>query len=67
MHMEFAKYLLNAKYFGGEFHENTETIGTKYFALSELPENLAEEKCNKEQIELCFKAHASETWVTQFD
>ena len=55
------------RHFGGEFEENIETIGTEYFGLNELPENLAEEKCNKEQIELCFKAHESKTWVTQFD
>lgn len=67
MHTEFARCLLSAKLFGGEFEENTETIGTEYFSLDKLPENLAEEKCNREQIELCFKAHTSETWTTQFD
>ena len=67
MPMESVRYLLNVRHFGGEFEENIETIGTEYFGLDELPENLAEEKCNKEQIELCFKAHESKTWVTQFD
>lgn len=54
------------KSFGGEFKENTETIGIGYFGLDELP-NLAEEKCNKEQIKLCFKAHKDNNWVAQFD
>ena len=29
--------------------------------------NLAEEKTNKEQIEMCFKAYNDENWQTQFD
>ena len=52
---------------GGKFIENIETTGIEYFALNELPQNLAEEKCNKEQIEMCFKADKEENWQTQFD
>lgn len=52
---------------GGKFIENIETTGIDYFALDELPQNLAEEKCNKEQIEMCFKADKEENWQTQFD
>lgn len=52
---------------GGEFTKNIETTEIKYFSLEELPENLAEEKTNKEQIEMCFKAFNSEDWQTQFD
>ena len=52
---------------GGKFIENIETTGIEYFALNELPQNLAEEKCNKEQIEMCFKAVKEENWQTQFD
>ena len=66
MHMGFARYLLSARYFGGEFKENTETTGIEYFGLDELP-NLAEEKCNKEQIEMCFEAYGDDNWIAQFD
>ena len=52
---------------GGEFIENIETTEIKYFALNEIPSNLAEEKTNKEQIEMCFKAFNDENWQTQFD
>ena len=52
---------------GGKFIESIETTGIDYFALDELPQNLAEEKCNKEQIEMCFKADKEENLQTQFD
>lgn len=52
---------------GGEFIENIETTEIKYFALNEIPSNLAEEKTNKEQIEMCFKAFNDGNWQTQFD
>ena len=37
---------------GGEFQKNTETTEIKYFSLETLPPKLAEEKTNKEQIEM---------------
>ena len=52
---------------GGEFVENNETIGFDYFSLEELPENLAEEKTNKEQIKMCFEAFKDDNWQTKFD
>lgn len=52
---------------GGKFIENIETTEIKYFSLEEIPNNLAEEKTNKEQIEMCFKAFNSENWQTEFD
>lgn len=52
---------------GGEFIDNIETTETKYFSLEDLPTNLAEEKTNKEQIEMCFKAYNDKNWQTQFD
>lgn len=52
---------------GGEFVENIETTEIKYFGLDELPDNLAEEKCTKEQIEMCFQAREDENWQVQFD
>ncbi len=52
---------------GGEFIENIETTEIKYFSLDEIPNNLAKEKTNNEQIEMCFKAYEDEKWQTQFD
>lgn len=51
---------------GGSFIENIETTGYDYFTLENLPP-LAEEKCNREQIEMCFQAYADENWKVQFD
>lgn len=51
---------------GGRFAENIETTESRYFSVDELPE-LAEEKNNKEQIEMCFEAYAAENWKTLFD
>ena len=50
-----------------KFVENIETTEIRYFSLQDLPHNLAEEKTNKEQIEMCFKAYLNENWQTQFD
>lgn len=52
---------------GGEFKENIETTEIKYFGIDELPENLANEKNNKEQILMCFEAYKNPNWETQFD
>lgn len=52
---------------GGKFVENIETTEIKYFSLDEIPNNLAEEKTNREQIEMCFEAHKNVNWQTQFD
>ena len=52
---------------GGEFIKNIETTEIKYFSLEEIPNNLAEEKTNREQIEMCFEAYKNKNWQTQFD
>lgn len=52
---------------GGKFVENIETTEIKYFSLNEVPNNLAEEKTTREQIEMCFKAFNDKNWQTQFD
>lgn len=52
---------------GGEFASNIETTEIKYFSLDEIPNNLAEEKTNREQIEMCFEAYKNVNWQTQFD
>ena len=50
----------------GEFQPNSETVQSSYFALSELPP-MNEEKNTPAQVELCFQAHHSSHWTTQFD
>lgn len=52
---------------GGQFIDNIETTEIDYFSLNELPSNLAEEKTNKDQIEMCFKAINDKNWQVQFD
>ena len=51
---------------GGAFVPNTETTESRYFAEDELP-LLAEEKCNEEQIRMCFEASRSNEWTVVFD
>ena len=51
----------------GEFEKNIETTETCYFSLEDLPLNLAEEKTNREQIEMCFQALEDQNWQTWFD
>ncbi len=52
---------------GGAFTENSETTEIKYFSYDEIPNNLAGEKTNKKQIEMCFRAAADKNWQVQFD
>ena len=51
---------------GGAFLQNIETSDSGYFSLDELPP-LAEEKCNAEQVKMCFDAYQSKDWTVQFD
>lgn len=51
---------------GGAFEHNIETVESRYFGLDELPV-LAEEKNNREQIEMCFDAYHSPNWKTLID
>ena len=51
----------------GEFIKNIETTEIKFFSFDKLPSNLAEEKTNKDQIIMCFKAYNDQNWQTQFD
>ena len=51
---------------GGAFEENIETSESRYFGIDELPP-LAEEKCNEEQVRMCFEAYRAEDWAVQFD
>lgn len=52
---------------GGEFVENIETTEIAFFDFDDLPENLANEKTNKEQIRMCFAAYKDENWQPLFD
>lgn len=52
---------------GGTFVDNIETTGIDYFSLDSLPKNLAEEKTNRRQIEMCFEAFNCDNWQTKFD
>lgn len=61
------KVFLLCDIIGGEFIKNIETTEIKYFSFNNLPSNLAEEKTNKEQIEMCFKAYNDKNWQTKFD
>lgn len=60
------KIFMQCEVTGGGFAPNIETTGFDYFGMDELP-CLAEEKCNREQIEMCFRAMRSETWEALYD
>ena len=61
------KIFVQCRALGGAFRENIETTECGYFPEGQYPE-LAEEKNNKEQIDICFQAYyAGENWKTQFD
>lgn len=60
------KIFMQCEFIGGKFRPNIETTGFDYFGIDELPD-LAEEKNNREQIEMCFKAMNSEHWEALFD
>lgn len=51
----------------GTFVPNSETTESRYFGKEEIPENLAAEKVNLEQIMMCFKANEAEHWKPMFD
>lgn len=61
------KIFVLCKYESGEFTENLETTETAFFGKDELPDNLAVEKCTKEQIEMCFKSFEETDSPTLFD
>lgn len=60
------KIFMQCEVVGGAFVSNIETTGFDYFGIDELP-CLAEEKNNREQIEMCFEAMGAETWEALFD
>ncbi len=60
------KIFLQCEATGGKFMPNLETTGTSWFSPEELP-RLAEEKNNREQIEMCFRAMRAPHWEALFD
>jgi len=48
------------------FAENTETLGSDFFSLDQLPE-LSFERNNPDQIKMCFDARKSKVFETIFD
>ncbi len=51
---------------GGQFKSNSETTGFAWFPIQTLPE-LAEEKNNLAQIQMCFDAYRNPQWQVFFD
>jgi len=51
---------------GGSFQPNSETIAAGWFTMESLPP-LALNKTTATQIQMCFDAYHSESWVTLFD
>ena len=63
----FVKIFSLCKYKSGKFENNIETTEIGFFEKTEIPENLAVEKCTKEQILMCFEAFENPTSPTIFD
>lgn len=61
------KIFVLCKYESGRFESNIETTEIAFFKKSEIPENLAVEKCTKEQIMMCFEAFENPDYTTIFD
>ena len=61
------KIFVLCKYESGEFRENSETTETGLFEENEIPENLAVEKCTREQIMMCFESFRHPDAPTLFD
>lgn len=60
------KVFVLCRLIGGDFKPNIETTEIGFFSLNDLP-MLAEEKCNRKQVEMCFQAMSTPTWETLFD
>lgn len=61
------KMFVLCRYEGGKFERNIETTEAAFFEKQALPENLAVEKCTKEQILMCFEALENPNLPTLFD
>lgn len=62
------KIFVQCKLIDGEFIENIETTEANFFDFDSICNlDLAEEKCTKQQIEMCFNAYKSNNWKVIFD
>lgn len=61
------KTFMLCKLIDGSFRKNIETTGMDFFSREDLPEPLANEKCTKAQILMCFDANENQNWQTVFD
>lgn len=61
------KAFVLCRYESGQFEENIETTGIAFFPREELPDDLAAEKCTREQIQMCFDAYENPDAPTLFD
>ena len=61
------KAFVLCRYESGQFEENIETTGIAFFSREELPDDLAAEKCTREQIQMCFDAYENPDAPTLFD
>lgn len=61
------KIFVMCRYEGGSFENNIETTEIAFFDKAEIPQNLAAEKCTREQIMMCFDALENPNAPTLFD
>ena len=61
------KIFVQCKYEFGEFEKNIETTEIGFFGKNEIPENLAVEKCIREQLLMCFEAYGNPEMPTIFE
>lgn len=61
------KAFVMCRYESGNFEENIETTEIAFLGKEEIPDNLAVEKCTREQIMMCFEAYENPEMKTLFD
>ena len=61
------KVFVMCKFESGEFKENSETTEVGFFDRDSIPEELAVEKCTREQIIMCFEAYDHPDSQTLFE
>ena len=61
------KVFVMCKYISGEFEKNSETTEIAFFDERTIPENLAVEKCTRDQIMMCFRSFYCPDLPTIFD
>ena len=61
------KFFVLCRYKSGKFEKNIETTESAFFGKNEIPDNLAIEKCTREQVQMCFEALENPGAPTLFD